>query len=157
MPRITLKQRTREIWQKLAVLDAAPNEIAAGFSIGIASSFLPLNPSPIIVATSAAWLARCNVFSALVGATVAVLYTPLLPLIWLSEYQIGKRLLPLKSPTPDESGQLWEVLQKGWDAYAAMFIGSIIIAAPFTLLSYLVVKRLAERWDQRKNASHPPD
>ena len=157
MPRITLKRRIREIWQKLAVLDAAPNEIAVGFSIGIASSFVPLNPSPIIVATAVAWLARCNVFAAVGGATLAILYTPLLPLIWLLEYRVGKIFLPVHFLAPDDWGQIRDVVDKGWDAYAAMFIGSIVIAAPFTVLSYLVVKWLAERSDRRKKASRPPD
>jgi Protein of unknown function (DUF3417) len=49
MARIALKQRSREIWQKLSYLEASPDQIAAGFSIGIFASFLPLNPSPTIL------------------------------------------------------------------------------------------------------------
>ena len=49
--------------------------------------------------------------------------------------------------------QLWDVLQKSWDVYAAMFVGSIIIATPVTLLTYWIVKRLAGRWS--KNESQP--
>ena len=81
MARITLKQRIREIWHKLSHLDARPDQIAAGFSIGIFASFLPLNPSPIIVATVVAWLLKRNVIAAVAGATTAILYIPLLPLI----------------------------------------------------------------------------
>lgn len=157
MARITLKQRTREIWQRLALLEATPSEIAAGFSIGIASSFVPLNPSPIIVATAMAWLARCNVLAAVAGATLAILYTPLLPLMWLSEYRLGKAILPVHSPALGDRAQLWEVLHKGWDTYAAMFVGSIVIAAPFTVLSYLAVKGLVARWERKKKVSHNPD
>lgn len=157
MARITLKQRTRDIWQRLVLLDAAPNEIAAGFSIGIASGFVPLNPSPIIVATLTAWLVRCNQIAALVGATLTILYTPLLPLLWLSEYRLGNAILQANSPVPDERSHMWEVLQNGWDIYAAMFVGSIIIAAPFTLLSYLAVKGLAARWGRKKERLDPSD
>lgn len=46
MARIVLKQRTREIWQKLSHLNARPDQIAAGFSIGTFASFLPLNSIP---------------------------------------------------------------------------------------------------------------
>jgi uncharacterized protein (DUF2062 family) len=31
-----------------------------------------------------------------------------------------------------------------------MLIGSLIIATPITLVTYFVVKRLAERWARRK-------
>jgi len=149
MARITLKQRTREVWQKLSHLDARPDQIAAGFSIGIFASFLPLNPSPIIVAAVVAWLLKRNVVAAVAGATTAILYTPLLPLIWLAEYRLGKLILPVQHPLTLNQARLWDVLQQGWDVYAAMFVGSILIAIPVTLLTYFVVKRLAEKWGKK--------
>jgi hypothetical protein len=149
MARITLKQRIREIWQKLSHLDARPGQIAAGFSIGIFASFLPLNPSPIIVAAVVAWLLKRNVIAAVAGATTAILYTPLLPLIWLAEFRLGKLILPVQHPLTLNQARLWGVLQQGWDVYAAMFVGSILIAAPVTLLTYWIVKRLAVRWGKK--------
>jgi uncharacterized protein (DUF2062 family) len=150
MARIALKQRTRQIWQKLSRLNATPDQIAAGFSIGIFASFIPLNPSPIIAAIVVAWLLRRNVMAAVAGATASILYIPLLPLIWLAEYQLGKLILPVKHPVTLDQARLWDVLQKGWDVYAAMLVGSIIIASPVTLLTYLVIKRLAARWARQK-------
>jgi uncharacterized protein (DUF2062 family) len=151
MARINLRQRIREIWQKLSQLDARPDQIAAGFSIGIAASFVPLNPSPIIVGSVVAWLLKRNVIAAVAGGTMAILYTPLVPLMWLGEYRLGKLILPVEHPLTLDQARLWEVLQKGWDVYAAMFVGSIIMATPVTLLTYFVVKRLAERWVRQKN------
>jgi uncharacterized protein len=155
--RITLRQRVRGIWQKLSRIEARPDQIAAGFSIGIVASFLPLNPSPIIVATVAAWLLKRNVIAAVAGATTAILYTPLLPLIWLAEYRLGKSILPMQHPLILDQARLWDVLQKGWDVYAAMFVGSMIIAAPVALLAYLLVKWLAERWARQKKRSQHSD
>ena len=88
--------------------------------------------------------------AAVAGATTAILYTPLLPLMWLAEYRLGKLILPVKHPVTLDQARLWDVLQKGWDVYAAMLVGSIIIATPVTLLTYLVVKRLAERWARQQ-------
>lgn len=152
MARLTLKQRSREAWQQLSHIDARPNQIAAGFSIGIVASFLPLNPSPIIVATVVAWLLKRNVIASAAGATAAILYTPLLPLIWLAEYRLGKLILPVRHPLALDQARLWDVLQKSWDVYAAMFVGSVIIAAPVALLTYLVVKFLAEGWARKRTA-----
>jgi uncharacterized protein (DUF2062 family) len=157
MTRITLKQRIREIWRKLSHLDARPDQIAAGFSIGIVASFLPLNPSPIIVATAAAWLLKRNVLAAVAGATMAILYTPLLPLIWLAEYRLGRLILPVQHPLMLDQARMWDVLQKGWVVYAAMFIGSVIIATPVSVLTYLVVKRLADRWARQKDEPQHSD
>ena len=93
--------------------------------------------------------------AAVAGAVISILYLPLLPLIWLAEFRLGKLILPVQHPLTLDQARLWEVLQKGWDVYAAMFVGSIIIATPVTLLTYWVVKRLAERWG--KNESQPSD
>jgi uncharacterized protein (DUF2062 family) len=154
MTRITLKQRIRKIWQKLSHLDSRPDQIAAGFSTGIFASFLPLNPSPIIVATVVAWLLKRNVIAAVAGATTAILYIPLLPFIWLAEYRLGKLILPVQYPLKLDQARLWNVLQMGWDVYAAMFVGSIILATPVTLLAYLAVKLLAERGSAKNESQH---
>jgi len=150
MARITLKQRIREIWQKLKHLNATPDQIAAGFCIGIFASLLPLNPSPTITAVLVAWLLKRNVMAAVAGAVISILYLPLLPLIWLAEFRLGKLILPVQHPLTLDQPRLWGVLQQGWDVYAAMFVGSILIAIPVTLLTYWVVKRLAERWSRNE-------
>lgn len=150
MTSIKLKQRIRGIWQKLSNLKGSPDQIAFGFSIGIAASFVPLNPSPIFTATVVAWLLRRSVIPAVAGAAAAILYSPLLPLIWLAEYQLGKLMLPVQRPLNLDQARLWDVLKGGWDAYAAMLIGSLIIATPVTLITYFVVKRLAEQWGRKK-------
>ena len=155
MASITLKQRIREIWQKLKHLNATPDQIAAGFCIGIFASLLPLNPSPTITAIVVAWLLKRNVMAAVAGAVISILYLPLLPLIWLAEFRLGKLILPVQHPPTLDQARLWDVLQKGWDIYAAMLVGSIIIAIPVTLLTYWAVKQLAERWS--KNESPPSD
>jgi uncharacterized protein (DUF2062 family) len=153
MARIPLKQRVRAVWQKLSHLDARPDQIAAGFSIGIFAGLLPLNPSPIIVATVVAWLLKRNVTAAVAAAVISILYIPLLPLIWLAEYRLGKLILPVRHPLALDHARLWNVVQRGWDVYAAMLLGSLIIATPVTLAAYWLVKRLAERWARRNNAS----
>jgi hypothetical protein len=145
------RQRIREIWQKLSNIDARPDQIAAGFAIGIAASFLPLNPSPIIVGSAVAWLFKRNVIAAAAGGAMAMLYTPLVPFMWLGEFRLGKLILPVSHPLVLDQARLWEVLQESWDVYAAMFVGSIIMATPVALLTYFVVKRLAERWVRQRN------
>src|SRR5580658_6353313 len=157
MTRLNLKRRIRETWHKLSHIDARPNQIAAGFTIGIVAGFLPLNPSPVVAATVVAWLLRRNVIAAAAGATVAILYIPLLPLIWLAEYRLGKLVLPVQHQYRLDHARLWDILQNGWDAYAAMFVGSIIIATPIALLTYLVVNRVAERWARNKDKSRHSD
>jgi len=104
-----------------------------------------------------AWLLKRNVIAAVAGAVTSIIYIPLLPLMWLAEYRLGKLILPVHHSLTLDHARLWEVLQKSWDVYAAMFVGSIIIATPVTLLTYLAVKRLAEKWARRKKESQHSD
>jgi len=145
------------MWRKLSQLDARPDQIAAGFAIGIVAGFVPLNPSPIIVATVVAWLLKRNVVAAVAGGAAAILYTPLLPLIWFTEYRLGALMLSVRHPLTLDHARLWDVLRNGWDVYAAMCVGSIIVAAPIALLTYLVVNRLAEHWARQKNRPQHSD
>jgi uncharacterized protein len=155
--RLALRQRARGFWQKLSRLDARPDQIAAGFSIGIVASFVPLNPSPVILATVVAWLLKKNIVAAVAGAAAAILYIPLLPLIWLAEYELGAMMLPIEHRLTLDHLRLWEVLQNGWDVYAAMCVGSIIIATPVALLTYLVVNRFAEKWARQRKQPQSSD
>jgi uncharacterized protein (DUF2062 family) len=155
--RFNPKWRIREIWQRLSNIDARPDQIAAGVSIGIAASFLPLNPSPIILGSAVAWLLKRNVIAAAAGGGIAILYTPLVPLMWLAEFRLGKLILPVANPPALDQARVWELLQIGWDVYAAMLVGAIILATPATLLTYFLVKRLAERWSRQKSKrQHSP-
>ena len=95
--------------------------------------------------------------AAVAGAVTAILYIPLLPLIWLAEYRLGKLILPVQHPLRLDQARLWHVLQQGWDVYAAMLVGSIIIATPVSVLTYWVVKRLAERRARQKKAQLSSD
>jgi uncharacterized protein (DUF2062 family) len=150
---LSLRRRVREIWQRLANLDARPAQIAAGFAVGIAAGLVPLNPSPIVLAAAVAWLLRMNMVAAIAGGTLAILYTPLLPLIWLAEYRTGGLLLAVKHPLSFDHVSLLELAQMGWDVYAAMLVGSVIIATPVSLVAFLIVKKLAERWARLKSQS----
>jgi uncharacterized protein (DUF2062 family) len=107
----------------------------------------------VIAATVAAWLLRRNIVAAAAGAAIAILYTPLLPLIWLAEYRLGRLAVPVQHPLTLDRARLWEVLHQSWDVYAAMFVGSIFIATPVTVIAYLVVKHFAERWARQKKES----
>jgi uncharacterized protein (DUF2062 family) len=154
MTRFAFKERFRKLWYQLKHMDARPEQIATGFSIGIFAGFLPLNPSPLLVATAAAWLLKRNVVSAAAGAIASILYMPLLPFVWLAEYRLGKLILPVRHPLAIDRARLWEVLQKSWDVYAAMLIGTVLIDTPITILAYFAVKRLAERWARQRSAAH---
>jgi uncharacterized protein (DUF2062 family) len=111
----------------------------------------------MVVAGVVAWLLKRNVIAAVAGAASAIFFTPLLPLIWLAEYRLGKLAVPVRHPLALDHTALWDVVQKSWDAYAAMLVGSVIIAAPVMAVAYVVIKRLAERWARQRQESYNSD
>jgi len=155
MAQPTLKQRVGELWQRLSQLEARPGQIAAGFTLGMVAGLVPLNPSPILLGTAAAWLLRCNVVAAAVGGALALLYTPLVPLLWFAEYQLGALVLPVPAPQTADPASLWQLVELGWQGYGAMALGTLMIATPLALVSYFLVRRLALRAARNRRGMPP--
>jgi len=142
---MSLKQLARDTWQKLLRLNATPHQIGAGFSLGVFVSFLPIIPFRTLVALGLAWLLQQNVIAALAGKSITLLYNPVVPLLWLAEYRLGKRFILVEHVEKFDKVHLREILYMGWDVFAAMLIGAVIIATPVSLITYAVVKRFAEK------------
>jgi hypothetical protein len=146
----TLKQRFRDVWNKLAHIRATPHEIAAGFALGVFVSFLPIIPLRTLVAIALAWLLRQNVAAAFVGKSITLLYWPALPFLWTAEYRLGVLISPVEKPLVFDRAHLGEAFHMGWDVFAATFIGGVLIGVPVALLSYIIMWKLARRWKLRR-------
>jgi uncharacterized protein (DUF2062 family) len=147
--RAALKERIRNVWNKLAHIRATPREIAAGFALGVFVSFLPIIPLRTVVALALAWLLRQNVAAAFVGKSVSFLYFPVIPFLWTAEYRLGVHINPVERPLAFDRAHLGEIFHMGWDVFAATFIGGVLIGVPVALLSFFIVWPLARKWRRR--------
>ena len=145
MARRSLKQRVRDIWRKLRHLNATPHQIGAGFALGVFVSFLPIIPFRTLVALALAGLLRMNVIAAFAGKSITLLFSPLTPLLWLAEYRLGARFVVVERAEAFDRTHLGELLRMGWDIFAAMLVGAVILATPAALLSYGVIKIMVAR------------
>ena len=148
-----LKQWLRDLWQKMIHQKTSPEQIASGFAIGIFASCFPILPFDTPVAIALAWLFRRNVLAAVTATTVTLVAVPLVPFLWLAAYHLGRLIVPAKSIVRFDHTNLAAVLQMGWDVYQATLVGTVLIATPIALISYVVIKRLVARWQSR---THPP-
>jgi uncharacterized protein (DUF2062 family) len=146
----TLKQRIRDVWNKLARIRATPRQIAAGFALGFFVSFLPIIPLRTLVAIALAWLLRQNVAAAFVGKSITLLYWPVVPFLWNAEYRLGIHINPVEKPLVFDRAHLGEIFHMGWDVFAATFIGGVLIGAPVALLSYIILLPLTRKWKLRR-------
>ncbi len=148
-----LKQRIRDLWNRLSHIHATPHEIATGFALGVFVSFLPIIPLRTVVALALAWLLRQNVVAAFAGKSITLLYFPALPFLWTAEYRLGILINPVERPLAFDRAHLGEVFHMGWDVFAATFIGGVLIGVPVALLSYIIMWQLARRWRLRHRGS----
>ena len=83
--------RTRRFWEhRIGRMRGTEYELAAGFACGAYASFLPFMGLHFIMAAVFAFVIRANVLAALVGTAVGNPWT--FPIIWLSSYELGRRL-----------------------------------------------------------------
>ena len=150
-----LKQRIRDVWDKLRKIHASPREIAVGFALGVFVSFLPIIPLRTLVAITLAWLFRQNVAAAFVGKSITLLYFPVVPFLWTAEYRLGIHINPVEKPEAFNRAHLGQIFHMGWDVFAATFIGGVLIGVPVALASYIIVWSLARKWKLRHPRPSP--
>ena len=153
--KLPLKQRIRHLWEKMIHLNATAEQIAGGFAIGIFTCCLPILPFDTPVAMGLAWLFGRNAIAAMTATTITLVIVPVIPFLWMAAYQIGKLIVPAHHILKFNHANLSEILGMGWDVYRATLIGSMIIATPIALASYVVIKRLVTKW-QSQHKPKPP-
>lgn len=152
-------------WQKLHEIRAEPEAVAGGAAIGIFMGFTPFIGFKTLLAIFVAWVARCSKMAAVIAVTlhdVLVFFAPMF--IWL-EYHIGNWILGRHAlPNPPGSGHRnllafwhhWGALWN-WDFLNhyiyPIFIGSIVVALPFTVATYFVTHGLLVRRRARRLAA----
>ena len=147
--KLPFKQRIRHLWEKMLHLNATAEQIAGGFAIGIFTCCLPILPFDTPVAMGLAWLFGRNAIAAMTATTITLVIVPVIPFLWLGAYHIGKLILPAKHILKFNHANLAEILGMGWDVYRATLLGSMIIATPIALASYVLIKRLTIKWQSQ--------
>jgi uncharacterized protein (DUF2062 family) len=158
----------RKWWQehslKLLAIRDTPQAIAGGIAIGIFFGFTPLFGLKTVGAIFFAWVTRSNILAAVLATTLHDLLLPLMPFIYVWEYQIGHWILngewPQRIPRMHLSLREW----RNWITFLTstvgkpMLVGSVICGLPMALVSMIVSKGIVAR-HQRKRllaASAPP-
>ncbi|XZE52249.1 DUF2062 domain-containing protein [Planctomycetaceae bacterium SH139] len=157
LQRIYLRLR-RFITHNLLHADDPPHRLALGVAIGMFFAFTPLIGVQMVLVVAAAWVFRAN-------KAVGV------PLVWISNpatfvpifypcYLIGNAILGW----PLVSRQWWAALADPpvgfiegsrfyWarmlEIFAPLMLGSIAVALPLAIMSYLVTRTVIERYRAR--------
>jgi uncharacterized protein (DUF2062 family) len=143
----------REHSLKLLAIRDTPEAIAGGVAIGIFFGFTPLFGLRTLFAILFAWVTRSNVLAAVLATTLHDVILPFMPVIYRWEYDIGYWLLsqphqlPPRMHKPHWEGFAW----RDWFGFLfgalgkRLLVGGVICATPFSLLSFLITRRVVAR------------
>lgn len=143
------KRAYQYIRLRLVRQPATPHQIGLGFALGVLAAHLPVLPLQIVLALILAWLLKANKVSAVLGT---YLTNPLTTIPFhLFFYHIGKALVPFEVPQISQDMLEVEVIIKaGWELYATMCVGALILAVPLSILFYFLAKWSAEAYQKRR-------
>jgi uncharacterized protein len=135
-----MRKRLRAMYEKFISLKGEPKNIALGFAIGLFIGFCPIFGVHTFLLIGIVGLFRVHFSAAFVASWIAG--NPFsLPFVIAGEYYIGSSLLGVPNrPLPTDGWTLESVMSFGWELTAMMVVGGILLALPFALVSYPIVR-----------------
>jgi uncharacterized protein (DUF2062 family) len=141
-----------ERWHRLVRLEAHPDVVALGFSIGIFLGFTPLFGLKTLLALGVAWLCGASRVAAVIGVTLHDLLLPFMPVVLRLEYQIGFWVLSHPHHLPPKLHlhyhmHLHDMLSwtKIFTTTLPLLVGSLVIGLPLAAVSYYLVRAAHRR------------
>jgi len=155
---------------KLLAIRDTPEAIAGGIAIGIFFGFTPLWGFKTLLSIFFAWLTRSNILAAVLAGSLHDVIFPFMPLIWRFEFEIGYWVLshPHQFP-PTHVGLHWREQihwrEHSWSEWVETFlfgvgrptlVGSVVLGAPLSVLSFFLSKVLVARHQAKKQHQKEP-
>jgi len=136
----------------MAIADT-PHSIAFGSAIGIFFGFTPLYPLKTLLSILLAWVLRCNKIAAAVAVTLHDVLILAMPAIYFGEYKLGCWMLRRSTPHHIRFGPFalrdylhWHVVSRVvWPTLGPAFVGSLFLALPSAIATYVLVRLLVRR------------
>jgi len=157
-----LKQFVKSRYEQLKRIRDAPQAVAGGAAIGIFWGFTPLLGLKTLLSILFAWTFRCSKISAAIAVSFHDILTPIWPFFLRWEYDFGFWILshphhfPKRLKVEDAHMKYWlhfNTLEILWPT----FVGSLLFAVPFALITYWIVEQALERYQHiRQRRLTPP-
>jgi len=141
--------RIKQAAAKLLTLGSTPNRVAAGFSLGLGLSLVPIPVLGMLAALALAPILRVNPISTYVGTAVVNPITG--TAIYFFELWVGMAVLGRETPAWNN---LRELDAAGWwvlfvDLVGPFAVGAVIVAATSSFLGFLLVRTIVARYQRR--------
>jgi uncharacterized protein (DUF2062 family) len=136
----------------LMTMADTPHSIALGSAIGIFFGFTPLYSLKTLLSIAVAWIFRCNKIAAAIAVTLHDVMIFAMPAIYLGEYQLGCWTLRRPVLHRAQVGHValhdylsWHLFKHAWPALEPVLVGSLFLALPSAIITYLVMRMLISR------------
>lgn len=138
-------------YQYLRILrqKASPHNIALGVAWGIFVGFLPIIPFQTVVVLTLAFLFGGNKVAAAICTVISNPFN-LIPFYYML-YLVGRLFLPLDVAQFDPHHlEMSELIATGWDFFAIMFVGGLVLGIPSFFISYFATRKGIRVYRERK-------
>jgi uncharacterized protein (DUF2062 family) len=135
---------------KLFSLKDTPHAIAGGVAIGVFMGFTPFFGIKTLLSIGFAYALRCNPIAAAIAVSLHDVVTPLWPVFFKVEYDIGYWLMSNPHHLPPKVQmhhlKLGELFR--WDTFfdvgMPLFIGSLFFSTPAAIISYFITLKIVQ-------------
>lgn len=138
-------------YQYLRILrqKASPHNIALGVAWGIFVGFLPIIPFQTVVVLTLAFVFGGNKVAAAICTVISNPFN-VIPFYYML-YLVGRVFLPLEVPDFDPGRlEMKELIATGWDFFAIMCVGGVVLGVPSFFLSYFATRKGIMAYRERK-------
>ena len=141
---------------KLLAIRDTPEAIAGGVAIGIFFGFIPLLGLKNLLAIFFAWLTRSNIIAAILAGALHDVIIPLMPAIYLWEYDVGYWVIshPHRWPTlrhlhwGGDFRERWHTLFTTFGK--PLLLGSVMCSAPVSIFSFFITRGIMIRHQHKR-------
>ncbi|MGI9384330.1 MAG: DUF2062 domain-containing protein [Methyloligellaceae bacterium] len=156
-PRRSWGRSIRYVLHRMWRLRATPRAIALGCAAGVFVSFTPFLGLHFISAGLLAWMTRGSILASALGTFIGNPVT--FPVIWFSAYHLGSLVLglePMNQPIDLSAGVFHTSVDTLWPLLKPMTVGGVPLGLMAGAISYYLVKRGAEAYQEKKRVRQLP-
>lgn len=143
---------------KLLAIRDTPQAIAGGIAIGIFFGFMPVFGLKTLSAIFFAWLTGSNILAAVIAGTLHDVILPLMPAIYVWQYNLGFWVLSNPHHWPPAlhklriEGPAWHFWTTFFSIGKPLLVGGVICSTPAAIISYFLAKGIVARHQRKKEA-----
>ena len=144
---------------RLMSLKDQPHTIAVGMAIGMFFGLIPLWGVKTLLAIGVTRLLRGNIVAAAIAVTLHDIVLPVVPLLLRWEYDVGYWLLshphalPPRLHLSHQNPAIWFHWSTFFTIGRPLLLGSFVVAAPVSIVTYYLTLALVKRWRRNRTSS----